>query len=257
MKAIWKGAIAFGLVNIPVKLFSAVQSSALDFDMLDRKDHAKIKYKRVNEDTGREVDWGNIVKGYYLKEQYVVLDDEDFDDAAPEKTKLMEINEFVNERDISEMYYEQPYYIEPEKNGNKAYILLRTALQKSGKVGIGTFVLRNAEILAVLKPYDKMIVLHKIRFPEEIRSVSDFSIPSSAGLKPAELKMAMALIKQYTTVFKPAKYKDTYSTELMKIIKLKAAGKRATVRKLPVAKTKSNDLMSQLKASLQTKRKAG
>lgn len=257
MKAIWKGAIAFGLVNIPVKLYSAVESSSLDFDMLDRKDHAKIRFKRVNEDTGREVDWENIVKGYFYKDDYIIMDDEDFEDAAPEKTKLIEIKEFINVNDISPMYFETPYYIEPEKSGFKAYGLLRSALLKSGKAGLGTFVLRSAEILAILKPYEKMIVLHKIRFPEEIRAVTEFTLPASAEVKPAELKMAMTLIKQYSTTFKPAKYKDNYSGELMKIIKLKAAGKRAKVRKLPTVKTKSTDLMSQLKASLNTKKRAG
>ncbi len=254
MKAIWKGAIAFGMVNIPVKLYSAIESTALDFDLLDSRNHGKIKYKRVNEDTGREVDWEDIVKGYYYHEKYVVLDKEDFEDAAPEKNKLIEIKEFVKINEISPLYFEAPYYLEPEKNGYKAYGLLRDALLKSGMVGVSTFVLRNAEMLAVISPVNSMIVVHKIRFPQEIRDTKQFKLPSAKEVKPAELKIALALIKQFSGTFKPAKYKDEYSGELMKIIKSKAAGKRGKVKKMVPVKSKSTDLMSQLKASLTKKR---
>lgn len=256
MKAIWKGALTFGLVNIPVKLYAAVESSSLDFDMLDAKDHAKIRFKRVNEETGREVDWDNIVKGYYLKDRYVILDDEDFEEASPEKTKLIEIKEFVNDADISPMYYEAPYFVEPEKSGAKAYSLLRAALIKTGKAGLSTFVMRNAEILAIVKAYDDMIILHKMRFHAELRKPDDIKLPSAREVKPAELKIAIALIRQFSTTFKPEKYKNNYSNELMRIIKLKAAGKRAKVKKLPPVKSKNTDLLTQLKASLSTKKRA-
>src|ERR1044071_3355667 len=128
MKAIWTGSIGFGLVNIPIKLYSAVESSTLDLDMLDKKDHANIRFKRVNENTGKEVAWENIVKGYKLDDRYVVLTDEDFQKASPEKSKIIEIKEFVVETEIDGIYYETPYYLEPEKNGAKAYLLLRDAL---------------------------------------------------------------------------------------------------------------------------------
>src|ERR1035438_9084220 len=168
MKAIWTGAIGFGLVNIPVKIFSAVEESSLDLDMLDKKDHARIRFKRVNENTGKEVAWGNIVKGYDYDGNYVVLTDEDFEKASPEKSKIIEISEFVNEGEIQSLYFEMPYFLEPQKSGEKAYVLLREALKKSGKVGLGSFVLRSKESLCVLKPVDTVIILNKLRFAEEI-----------------------------------------------------------------------------------------
>ncbi len=137
MRAIWTGAIGFGLVNIPVKIYSAVQGSELDLDMLDKKDHSNIKFHRVNEKTGKEVAWENIVRGYNLNGQYVVLTDEDFQKVRPEKNKLITINEFVDEVDIDTMYYENPYYLAPDKSGVKAYNLLRDALEETGKVGLG------------------------------------------------------------------------------------------------------------------------
>src|SRR5215467_6864223 len=152
MRAIWTGAIGSGLVNIPVKLFSATQGSELDLDMLDKKDHARIRFKRVNEETGKEVAWENIVKGYDYNGKYIVLTDEDFEKASPEKSKIIEINEFVNETDIESIFFEVPYFMEPQKSGEKAYVLLREALKKTGKVGLGSFVMRSKAALCVLKP---------------------------------------------------------------------------------------------------------
>src|SRR5262245_28737627 len=140
MKSIWTGAIGFGLVNIPVKMYSAVQESTLDLDMLDKKDHAHIKYQRINSKTGREVAWANIVKGYKYNDKYVVLTDEDFEKASPEKTKTIEIKSFVDESEIESIYFETPYYLEPDKGGGRAYALLRDALKKSGKAGLGSIV---------------------------------------------------------------------------------------------------------------------
>jgi DNA end-binding protein Ku len=164
MKALWTGAIGFGLVNIPVRLFSAVQESELNLDLLDKKDHAHIRFKRVNEDTGREVAWNNIVKAYAYKGSYVVLDDKDFEKASAKKSKIIEINEFVAQEQIDQSLYEVPYYLEPDKAGAKAYALLRQALVKSGKVGIGSFVLRTKEHLCLLQPKGKLIVLFRCGF---------------------------------------------------------------------------------------------
>src|SRR6187399_989006 len=164
MRPIWSGSIGFGLVNIPVNMFSASQSSSLDLDMLDRKDHSNIRYMRVNEKTGREVKWQNIVKGYKLEnEDYVVLTDEDFAKAAAEKNKLIEIKEFVDLKEIDTVYYETPYYLSPAKNGEHAYDLLREALAKTGKAGLATFVMRNRETLAIIKSDSDVIVLERIR----------------------------------------------------------------------------------------------
>jgi DNA end-binding protein Ku len=152
MRPIWTGAIGFGLVNIPVKIYSATQTSNLNLDMLDKKDHAHIKYQRVNENSGKEVPWGNIVKGYKYEGDYVILDDKDFEAASAKKTKTIEISDFVKEEEISSLYYETPYYLEPDKSGTRPYALLLEALKKTKKVGVSTFVMRNKEALAILRP---------------------------------------------------------------------------------------------------------
>jgi DNA end-binding protein Ku len=250
MRAIWTGSLGFGLVNIPIKLYSAVEDSTLDLDMLDKKDHAHIKFLRVNEKTGKEVKWENIVKGYDLDGKYVILSDEDFQKASPEKTKHIEILQFVNQEEVDSMYYESPYYLAPEKTGTKAYALLRDALQKAGKAGLGTYVLRNKENIGLIKVSGDALVLNKMRFGEEIRSTEELKLPE-ANPKAAELKMAMALIDQLTEKFDISKYHDTYSEELMKLIKAKAKGKTVAPAPLKVVHSKSKDLMSQLKASLE------
>jgi DNA end-binding protein Ku len=256
MRAIWSGSIGFGLVNIPVKLFSAVQSSELDLDMLDKSDKANIKYQRVNADTGKEVKWENIVRGYKIENGYVVLDEDDFEKASPEKNKIIEISEFVDEKEIDSIYYETPYYIQPEKSGAKPYALLRDALKKTGKAGLGTYVLRNRESLVLIKPIGDILILNKIRFQEEIRDTDELNVPT-VKTKPAELEMAIQLIEQLTADFDISRYKDTYNEKLMKLIMAKAKGKKPTSTKMKIVHTKSSDLMAQLRESLNTtKRKA-
>lgn len=256
MRSIWTGAIGFGLVNIPIKLYSAVQDSELDLHMLDKKDHASIKFKRVNENTGKEVPWENIAKGYKLDDRYVVLDDDDFKKASPEKTKIIEIKEFVDEKEIDGMYYEVPYYMEPDKSGGKAYLLLRDALRKTAKVGFGSFVMRNKEELVLIKPHENILVLNRIRWAQEIRSTKEIKLPSGES-KPAEMKMAIELIKQLSGPFDITSYKDTYSDALLKLIKAKAKGGKQTKSPLRIVhSTKSSDLLSQLQASLKGKKKA-
>jgi DNA end-binding protein Ku len=250
MKAVWKGAIGFGLVNIPVKLFSAVQNSHLDLDMLDEKDHARIRFKRVNENSGKEVPYDRIVKGFLVNEKYVILDDEDFQDASPEKTKMIELENFVNIDGINPIYYETSYYAEPEKQGRKAYALLLKALVKSRKAGVARFVLRSTENLCVIHPMDDVLVITKIRFPEEIRSVKDIDAPSVTSINKKELDVGLALIKQYTSEFNIESFHDEYSIALLKIIKAKAKGKRATVKKLKPREELSDDLYGQLMKSL-------
>jgi DNA end-binding protein Ku len=251
MRAIWSGSIGFGLVNIPVKLFSATQDSTLDLDMLDKHDHANIRYARINQDTGKEVAWGDIVKGYKYNDEYVVLSEEDFEKVRPEKNKTIGIDQFVEQEKIDVTYYDTPYYLEPTKGGERAYVLLREALKKTGKVAIGSYVLRTKENLCLLKAEGDAILLLKIRFPEEIRSYDDLNIPKTATIKDAELKMATSLINQLTPkAFHMDKYKDTYDDELMKIIEMKAKGKRIPKPKFKIVKNTSKDLMEQLKASL-------
>jgi len=256
MRAIWSGAIGFGLVNIPVKLYSAIQESELDLDMLDKKDFSNIKFRRVNASTGKEVAWDNIVRGYKINDRYVVLTEKDFEKASPEKTKMIEISEFVDEKEIDSIYFEKPYYLQPEKSGVKAYALLRDALKKTGKAGLGTYVLRNRESLVIIKPLDDILVLNKIRFQEEIRDPEEIKAPAATN-KTTEMKMAVQLIDQLSHEFNIAKYKDTYSQKLLKLIKAKAKGKTIKQSPLKLVHSRSRDLMSQLKASLNSsKRKA-
>jgi DNA end-binding protein Ku len=257
MRPIWTGAIGFGLVNIPVKMYSATESSTLDLDMLDKKDNSRIKFKRVNENTGKEVAWGNIVKGYKMpNDEYVLLSDKDFELASAKKSKTIEITEFVNEDEIETVYYETPYYLEPDKSGERAYALLREALHKTKKVGIATFVMRSKETLAVLKGSEKVIILNRIRFQEEIRDASQLKLPAKSAVKPNELKMAVTLIDQLSGKFDISEFKNTYSAELMKLIKAKAKGVKIKEPKLKVVHTKTEDLMDQLKASLSKRKKA-
>lgn len=249
MKAIWTGAIGFGLVNIPVKIYSAVQDTRPDFDLLERKSLEKIRYKRVNERTGKEVDWDDIVKAHYLKDRYIVLEDADFEEASPEKTKLINLQSFVNESDVESVYFEAPYYLLPQKGGEKAYALLLSALTKTRKAALSTFVMRSAESLAIIRPYQNLLLLNKLRFHEELRP-ADKMLPALPRVSRQEMDMAVALIKRHSGSFDIAAYKDEYSKELLKLIRARARGKRPTVRKLKVTKTKSTDLLEQLKASL-------
>ncbi|MBB5436551.1 DNA end-binding protein Ku [Pedobacter sp. AK017] len=250
MRSIWKGSIGFGLVNIPVKLFSGVQNSQLDLDMLDERDHSNIKFKRINEKTQKEVPYDKIVKGYFLKDRYIVLDEHDFEEVKPEKTKVIEIENFVDITEINPVYYETSYYTQPESQGKKAYALLLKALEKSKKAGVARFVLRNTENLCVIHPLNGIIVITKIRFQEEIRDPKELQLKDSVTINPKELQVGLALIKQYTTEFDISAFKNDYSKELLKIIKSKAQGKRATVKKIKTKKAASDDLYDQLMESL-------
>jgi len=252
MKAIWNGAIGFGLVNIPVKIYSATETTKLDLDMLDKSDYSNIKFKRVNESTGKEVKWENIVKGYLMDDKYIILDEDDYEAASPEKSRILSIDQFVKEEEVDSVYFENPYYLEPQKNGENAYRLLLKALAKTEMVGIGTFVLRESEAIGMIRPYNDILVLNRLRFAQEIRDYNDLKIPAKKAPKPAELKMAVNLIEQLSQEFDPTMYKDSYSDELMKIIKQKAKGKTVKSKKIePVEDGKVVDLMAQLKASLQ------
>jgi DNA end-binding protein Ku len=252
MRPLWTGAIGFGLVNIPVKLYSATESSNLDLDMLDKSDQSNIKFQRINESTGKVVKWENIVKGYKIEGKYVVLDDKDFEKANAVKTKVIEISEFVDAGEINSVYYETPYYLAPDKSGVRPYALLREALLKSNKAGIASFVMRNKESLAILRAQDEVIILNRIRFSQEIRDYAELNLPKKSEVKPAELKMATTLIDQLTGKFDISKYKDNYTAELMKVINAKAKGIKLKTPEMKVVHSKAVDLMEQLKASLST-----
>lgn len=254
MRSIWTGSISFGLINIPIKMFSAVQESSLNMDMLDEKDHSNIKFKRVNEKTGKEVTFANIVKGYKIDDKYVILEDEDFEAADAIKTKTIDIQSFAFEKEIESIYYEQPYFLEPDKGAANAYGLLRDALAASGKVGVTSFVLRNKESLAILKPYKNVILLNRIRFEQEVRDTSELKVPAASKKSSKEMDMAEKLIDQLTEKFDISAYKDEYTAKLLKIIKSKAKGKKTKAPKLEVVHKQSDDLLDMLKASLEKKK---
>ncbi len=253
MRAIWSGAIGFGLVNIPIKMYSATAESKIDLDMLDKHDLANIRFARINVDTGEEVAWGDIVKGYKMNDEYVVLEDEDFEAASPKKSQVIAVEEFITEDQVDDTLYEAPYFIAPDKGGDRVYALFREALTKAGKVALGTYVMRGREHLCMLKANGDRIDLLRLRFADEVRDPTELDYPSGAGIKPAELKMALALIDQLSSKkFSIDKYKNTYHDELLKRIHEKAKGKTPSKPKFKVVKSNAADLMEQLKASLET-----
>jgi DNA end-binding protein Ku len=256
MKSIWKGAIAFGLVNIPVRLYSATESQGIASHMLYKKDLSRIRFQRIAESTGKEVSAEEIVRGYEVeKDQYVVLSDEELGEVAPEKSAVIEIQEFVQESEISSLYFEKPYYLEPDKGAGKAYTLLREALAKSGKVGIAQFVLRSKESLCVLKPQGPGLVLNALRFASEIRSMEELSVPANEKISPSEVSLATKLIEGMAGKFDPAKYQDTYTEEVRKLIEAKAKGQKRRAAPPKPAKSNVIDLVAALQESLGTVKK--
>jgi len=256
MKALWRGGIAFGLVNIPVRLFSGSVTHRIDLDMIRKKDHCAIEFVRVCKKDGKEVAWDDIAKGYRKEDgDYIILDKDDFAKAMPEKTQTIEIFEFVMEDEIPSKYLEKPYIVEPDKSATKTYALLRAAMKKSGKVGLAKFVLRSTEHLGILKVEEDAILLIQIRFDQDLRDPKEAKIPGDVKIEKKELDMAMTIIDQLTEKFEPEKYKDTYKEDLLKLIKKKSA---APSKKTPVLKerrakaktAKADDLLEQLKASL-------
>jgi DNA end-binding protein Ku len=257
MRSIWKGTIGFGLVSIPMKLYSAVQSSSLDLDMLDSRDHAPIKFQRVNENTRKEVPYEKIVKGYKWKDDsYVIVEDSDFEAAAPDKSKTIEIESFVDIADVNPMFYETSYYAEPEGKSNKAYALLLQVLKKSKKAGLARFVLRSTESLCIVHPVENVLVVTRIRFQQQIRDQSELKVDDKITISKKELDMGLALVNQYAEDFDVSKYKDEYHEKLLKVIEAKAKGKRPTIKKLKPRQDKADDLYSQLMGSLNAKKGA-
>lgn len=253
MRSIWNGSIQFGLVSIPIKLYSGSEDRKIDLDMLDRHDNARIRYKRVNEVTGEEVEWKDIVKGYKQGEKYVVLEKEDFERANMKKSKTIDIEEFIEEKEVADVLFKKPYFLEPQKEGGKSYNLLRNALKKTKKLGVATFVMRQKEHLSLVGVYKDALVLHVIRFADEIRDPGELKLPE-AKVSKKEVDMAISLIEQYTTDFSFEKFKDVYNEQLLKIIKSKSAGKKAKAEKFESTPTAASDLMAQLKASLEKKK---
>jgi DNA end-binding protein Ku len=253
-RSIWKGAITFGLVNIPVELHTAVRSEArISFRQLHNKDLSPIKYDRVCAKEEKSVPWDEIVKGYeYTKGKFVVLEDEDFKAATVESSKTIEIQDFVKAEEIDPRYFESPYYLLPSKGGEKAYALLREAIRKTGMVGIGMVTMRtNAQHLVGIKVVEEALVMEIMRYADELVDTSSFTFPPADNVRPAELQMAEQLVATLADTFQPEKFSDTYRDNLMKIINAKMKGKKITVEE-PVEPEPTNvlDLMTRLQESL-------
>jgi DNA end-binding protein Ku len=258
MRAIWSGLISFGLVNIPVKLYSATEGQGLSFHMLHDKDLSPIRFARVCRADGKEIPYENIVKGYeYVEGDYVVLLDQDFERANIKRTKTIEILDFTEDKQVDDIYFVRPYYLEPEKNAEKAYALLREALKRSKKIGIAKFVLRNREHLAALKPLGNTIVLNEMRFKDEVRDIGELKFPDKDMVKPNELDIALKLIDQLSGPFKPEKYHDNYTVELKKLIEEKSKGLKPKSKGKVPQPTKVPDIMATLRESLERHQKQG
>jgi DNA end-binding protein Ku len=255
MRAIWKGSISFGLVNIPIALYPATRREDLTFRLLRATDLSPVNYKRVAEADGKEVPWDEIVKGYeYEKGKYVVLKDEDFQRVDLEATQTVDIQDFVDEEEIDPMFFYKPYYLEPQKGGDKAYVLLRDALADSKKVGIAKVVIKTRQYLAGVKAEDGVLVLELMHFAEELAEADKLRVPKKTEPGKRETNMAKALIDSMSSKWNPEKYRDDYREALMEVIekKVEAGGKQIETKPKKAPKpTKVIDLVSVLQKSLE------
>ena len=253
MRALWNGSISFGLVSIPVRLYSGSNPrQGIDLDMLHKADHAPIRFARICREDGEEVPWDDIVKGYeYRDGDYIVLSQKELDDLDAKKTQTIDIMQFVNEDDIDIRYFEKPYYLESDKGGDKAYALLRAALKKSGKLALARFVMHEHAHIAVIKPVGRALVLNQMRYPSDLREPTELHLPTDGDISEREVEMALKLVKQETKPFIAEDLRDTYTEELEELIKDKAKGKKVSPagKAKPSAST-AKDIMSALKASL-------
>ncbi|MCC7417740.1 MAG: Ku protein [Acidobacteria bacterium] len=251
-RALWKGSISFGLVNIPVALFKAVRDVRPRFRMLHAHDRSPVRFERVCIRDGRALAWEDLVKGYeYERGRFVVLTEDDFKAAAIEKTRTIDIVDFVNAGQVDDRFFETPYYVVPAQGAERAWGLLREAIRGSGRIGIAKFILREAQHLCAVEAIGEAMVLSVMRFADELVDASPFERPAVEGLRPREVEMAKALVDSLTAEWNPGKYTDRYRENLMKIIKAKARGRRATLT--PDAEPRQAevvDLMERLRRSL-------
>jgi DNA end-binding protein Ku len=233
-RSLWHGAISFGLIYVPVDMYSAAKDGALSLHLLDSRDFAPVGYHRVNKSTGKEVDWANIVKGYeYKKGEYVALSDADLKHANVKASETIDIESFTDAGDIPAMYYETPYYLSPAKGGQKVYSLLRQALEKTSKVAVATFVMRGRQHLCVVAPQNDTLMLMTLRFAAEVLppvAVKEAATSSkSAAISAAELAMAQKLVAGMSARFKPESFKDTYKADLMRRVQEKIKKKQTHI----------------------------
>jgi DNA end-binding protein Ku len=248
----WSGLISFGLVNVPVNLYTAVRPEIHAMNYLRKGDLCPISYKKVCRATGEEVPFKDIVRGYEYREgDFVVLNDEDFEKADVKRSSTIDVEVFVDEKDVDPKYLEKPYYLEPQKSAHKAYTLFREAMAKARKVAIGTFVLRDREHLVMLKPEGRVIMLILLRFAASLRDPGELDLPASVDVPRNQMELALDLIKKFEGPFKPEAFKDTYAARLRAIISAKAKGKTVHVREEEAPRaTEVEDILSKLKESL-------
>jgi DNA end-binding protein Ku len=254
MAAIWKGSIAFGLVNIPVRMETAVRSHDVSFRLLHEEDLSPVRYEKVCKAEGEPVPWDEIIKGYeYRKGQYVVLDEDDFQRAALESSDSIEILDFVDDDEIDIRFFDKPYFLVPDRGGEKAYALLREAIRQTGSTGVGKVVLRKAQHLAAIRVDGEALLCETMRFADELIDPSEFAFPDSEGVRPQEMEMATQLIGNLTAEFDPGQYTDEYRENLMRIIRAKTEGMEVELEEPEHASEdgKVIDLMARLKASLE------
>src|SRR2546423_2736103 len=251
-RALWKGSLTFGLVNIPIELHTAVRDHRPHFRMLHAKDKSPVRFERVCIRDGHPVAWDELVKGYeYEKGHFVVLTKEDFQAAAVEKTRTVDILDFVKAEEIDDRFFETPYSLVPAKGGERAYALLREAMRESGRIGIAKFILRDAQHLSAVEVIEEAIVLSVMRFADELVDVKQFGFPSADGVRKAELDMAKALVNSLAADWDPAKYTDQYRENLMRIIQGKMKGQDVELE--PTTEPRQAevvDLMERLRRSL-------
>jgi len=254
MRAIWKGSISFGLVNIPIALYPATRREELKFRLLRAKDHSPVNYKRVAEKDGKEVPWDEIVKGYeYEKGKFVVLNEKDFQRVDLEATQTVDIQDFVDLDEIDPMYFYKPYYLEPQKGGDKAYVLLREALADGKKVGIAKVVIKTRQYLAGVKALKHALVLELMHFAEELLDAEKLNVPKKLEAGKREKEMAEALVKSMSSKWDPEKYHDDYREALMEVIEEKVESGGKEIEEKPKEKkpsTKVIDLVAVLQESL-------
>lgn len=259
-RAIWSGSISFGLVNVPVKLYSAIKQKDIHFNQLEEKTGAHIKYKRVSEKTGREVDYEKIVKGYEIsKGKYVMITPEELEAVAPRASRTVDIEDFVELDDIDPIYYEKTYYLAPDGEGAaRAYALLLKGMEKTSKIAIGRFVMRTKEYLCAIRPFDGVLALETMLFPDEVVDKADVpDMPERrASVSDKELKIATSLIESLATPFKPSAYKDAYREQVLEMIERKAKGEEIVTPDEGVEeKAEVVDLLAALEASVEKAKK--
>ena len=253
MASVWKGALSFGLVNIPARLYPAVRTGDGDihFRQLHRTDLAPIKYERISSTDGEVVEWKDIVKGYeYRKGKFIALSNEDLKAAALEASSIIEILDFVKEQEIDPRYFETPYYLVPDKGGEKAYALLRESIHSTGMVAIGKFTMRQKQHLASIKAIADALVLEIMRFADELVDASQFTFPKGDGVRPQERQMAEQLIGNLAGPFDPSKYTDDYQRNLKRIIDAKLKGEKIDIEEPEATPTKVTDLLARLQESI-------